>query len=52
MFNKTILSISGIAEILKINRSAVQKHIDNLKKENLIRRKGTDKGGKWIIINS
>ena len=43
------ISISGISEILKITRSTVQKHIDNLKKENFIRREGSDKGGKWIV---
>ena len=44
------ISISDIAEILKINRSAAQKHISNLKKENIIRREGSTKYGKWIIV--
>jgi len=45
------VSISGIVETLKISRSAVQKHINNLKKDNRISREGTDKGGKWVIID-
>jgi len=44
------ISISGIADILKINRSAVQKHIDKLKSSNMIRREGGAKGGKWIVV--
>ncbi len=47
--NNTV-SISDIAQALDINRSAVQKHIDNLKKENLIRREGADKGGRWVVV--
>ncbi len=44
------ISISEIAKILNINRSAVQKHIDNLKKENIVQREGADKGGKWVVV--
>jgi len=34
---------------LKINRSAVQKHIEKLKKKGILERVGPDKGGYWKI---
>ena len=37
-------------ENLGINPSAVQKHIEKLKKENAIKRSGGDKGGWWEIL--
>lgn len=41
-----------LATILGINRSAVMRHIDKLKKEGRIRRKGGDRGGEWIVLES
>jgi predicted HTH transcriptional regulator len=43
------ISISKIAEKLKINRSAVQKHIEKLKEIGVLQRKGATFGGKWVI---
>jgi len=34
---------------LKINESAVQKHLENLKKKGLLRRIGADRGGYWEV---
>jgi predicted HTH transcriptional regulator len=45
------ISISNLAEILHINRSAIQKHIDNLKNAGILKREGTF-GGKWIITSN
>ena len=39
-----------IASILEINRSAVMRHINALKKEGVIARRGADKGGEWIVL--
>ena len=39
-----------LCENLGINPSAVQKHIEKLKKENAIKRSGGDKGGWWEIL--
>lgn len=39
-----------LCEKLAINPSAIQKHIDKLKKENVIQRVGPDKGGYWEVI--
>ena len=40
---------SGLTEILNINPSAIQKHIEILKKKNFIKRVGSDKTGHWEI---
>lgn len=39
-----------LSEALKINQSAIQKHIDKLKKEGIIRRVGPAKGGHWEMV--
>jgi ATP-dependent DNA helicase RecG len=44
------LSITQLSIATKITRSTIQKHIENLKNKGIIRREGTDRGGKWIII--
>jgi len=43
------ISISEISEKLNISRSAIQKHIDSLKTDGIIKRVGADKGGYWKI---
>ena len=48
--NATI-SRTQIATQLNITESQVIHYIRVLKKQNLIRREGADKGGKWIITN-
>lgn len=40
-----------LSDTLGINPSAVQKHIDKLKKEGVIVREGSDKKGVWKVIN-
>jgi predicted HTH transcriptional regulator len=44
------ISLTQLSKEIGINRSAIQKHIDNLKDKGIIRRDGAGKGGKWIII--
>ncbi len=44
------ISISAISERLNITRSTIQKHIDNLKNDGLIRREGANYGGKWVVV--
>lgn len=39
-----------LADDLKINESAVQKHIENLKEKKVIQRIGSDRDGYWEII--
>ena len=38
-----------MAEELGINRSAIQRHISNLKNAGKLRRVGPDKGGHWEV---
>lgn len=45
------LSIEAIAELLHINKSAVQKHIDNLKSKGVLKRVGGTRGH-WEIVNN
>ena len=42
---------SDLSEKLKINPSAVQKHLENLKKSGVLKRVGGDFGGHWEIID-
>jgi len=44
------ISYKEMAEILEINTSAIQKHIDKLKQAGILQREGGDFGGKWIIL--
>ncbi|MCL4386652.1 MAG: winged helix-turn-helix transcriptional regulator, partial [Cyanobacteria bacterium] len=44
------ISRKNIASKLGINGSVVQKRIDVLKKKNLLRRVGPDKGGYWKVL--
>ncbi len=44
------LSISELAEILGINRSAVQKHMKFLQGKGYIMRSGSRKAGKWQVV--
>ena len=45
------ISRKELSEKLTINSSAVQKHIQKLKSEGLIKRIGGDRGGHWEIID-
>ena len=44
------LTQAGMSKALGINRSAIQKHLANLKSAGRIRRVGPDKGGHWEVI--
>ena len=44
------ITIDEISKIMKINRSAVQKHIEKLKDKNVIKRIGSHKSGYWKIL--
>jgi DNA-binding CsgD family transcriptional regulator len=35
---------------LKINESAIQKHLENIKKKGLLRRIGADRGRRWEVV--
>jgi ATP-dependent DNA helicase RecG len=48
--NETI-SITQLSNEIGINRSAIQKHIKNLKIKSIIRREGAGNGGKWVMDN-
>lgn len=43
------ISVKGLAELLNINSSAVQKHLYKLKVKNILERIGPAKGGHWEI---
>lgn len=44
------ISIKNIADKMRINISAAQKHVEALKDKKVIRRIGPDKGGRWQVI--
>jgi predicted HTH transcriptional regulator len=48
--NDNTISLTHLSKEIGINRSAIQKHIDNLKDKGTIRRDGAGKGGKWVIM--
>lgn len=50
MREKPSITTGEIASALEINRSAVMRHIDTLKKEGVIQRKGSDRGGEWVVL--
>ena len=39
-----------MANRLNINRSAISKHLKRMQEDNMIRREGSQKSGRWIII--
>ncbi len=45
-----VVSRKELSSKLKINESAVQKHLENLKKKGLLRRIGADRGGYWEVV--
>lgn len=50
LIDRPSLSISELAEILDINRSAVQKHMKFLQDKGYIIRTGSRKTGKWQVV--
>lgn len=47
---KPTITRKELSEALHINQSAIQKHIEKLKKEGVIFREGSDKKGFWKVI--
>ena len=43
---------NAIAEIIGISPSAIQKHINRLKEDNVIVRQGGDRGGFWKVLEN
>ncbi|MDR0605141.1 MAG: winged helix-turn-helix transcriptional regulator, partial [Bacteroidales bacterium] len=39
-----------LSENIGVSVSAINQQITKLKKQNLLRREGADKGGKWVVI--
>lgn len=50
MVDNPAISRRELSKKLNINQSAIQKHIEKLKKKGLLRRVGPAKGGYWEII--
>jgi len=46
------ISRKQLSEILNINPSAIQKHINKLKQKGFLKRIGPAKGGYWEIISN
>ena len=51
MKSNAAISRSEMANQIGISESSVRHHLETMKNNNIIRREGSDKGGKWIIIN-
>jgi len=45
------ISTIAIAEQIGVSYNSIRHYLEKMKSENLIRREGGDKGGKWIVIN-
>jgi DNA-binding MarR family transcriptional regulator/prophage maintenance system killer protein len=50
IIEKPNITRKELSESLQINSSAVQKHIEKLKKEGIIAREGSDKKGSWKVL--
>jgi ATP-dependent DNA helicase RecG len=50
--NDHYISISNISNTLNISRSAIQKHIEKLKNEEIIERIGSEKNGYWKVLKT
>lgn len=48
--NESITS-RDMAKLLNINRSAISKHLKKMQEENIIRREGSLRAGRWVIIS-
>jgi predicted ArsR family transcriptional regulator len=45
-----VLSTPEMAEQVGISYASLRHHLEKMRSENLIKREGADKGGKWVII--
>ncbi len=48
--NDESITSRDMANILNINRSAISKHLKKMQEEHIIRREGSARAGRWIII--
>ena len=48
---KPTVSRKELSVELKINESAIQKHLENIKKKGMLRRIGADRGGHWEVVD-
>lgn len=51
ILSESNVTINILADSLSLNPSTVEKNLAKLKKKQLIKRVGPDKGGHWEIIN-
>jgi predicted HTH transcriptional regulator len=51
LISNATISRSEIANQLEISEGSLRHYLGKMKIENLIRREGADRGGKWIVIN-
>jgi len=49
IINNPNISRKELSNSIGINQSAIQKHLDTLKKKGLLKRIGPDKGGHWEV---
>ena len=52
IINNPKISRKELSEHIGINQSAIQKHLDTLKRKNIIKRIGPAKGGHWEVVGS
>ena len=50
MSENPFITTAQLSGTIGISVAAINKHIAKLKKQNLLRRDGADKGGKWVIV--
>ncbi len=48
--NDENITSRDMANLLNINRSAISKHLKKMQEDNIIRREGSRKSGRWVII--
>ena len=51
MAENEFITTTQLSENIGVSVAAINQQIAKLKKQNLIRREGADKGGKWVVIN-
>jgi ATP-dependent DNA helicase RecG len=52
MSENPFITTAQLSKIIGISIAAINKHIAKLKKQNMLRRDGADKGGKWVVIDN
>jgi predicted HTH transcriptional regulator len=51
MSENPFITKAQISENIGVTVSAINQQIAKLKKQNIIRRDGADKGGSWVLLN-